>query len=158
MDIEEFTLERVQSRYENEVEINLTESGIHPFTLRELLTQDEIDSWQEAFSWNDLPKDVYLRRLYNSTTSYFDARTDVVTVTYQPDGSVQSYILWIQGAGSDDEEGRYFSISVNGLSGKSEVLDGQVPYPSAEEANFSAVMGPDAPGGAGAGLSGDKRK
>jgi len=44
MDIEEFTLERVQSKYENEVDINLTESGIHPFTLRELLPPDEIEA------------------------------------------------------------------------------------------------------------------
>ena len=35
MKIEEFRLERLQSLWQNRVEINLTESGIHPFTLRE---------------------------------------------------------------------------------------------------------------------------
>ena len=43
MKIEEFTLERYQSLYENEVSINLTESGVHPFTLRELLTPEELE-------------------------------------------------------------------------------------------------------------------
>lgn len=43
MDFETFKLERVQSLYENSVEYNLTESGVHPFTLRELLTPAEIE-------------------------------------------------------------------------------------------------------------------
>jgi len=44
MKIEIFELERIQSLYENQVEYNLTESGLHPFTLRELLTEEEIDA------------------------------------------------------------------------------------------------------------------
>jgi len=43
MQIEEFQLERLQSLWENRVETNLTESGIHPYTLRELLTPEEIE-------------------------------------------------------------------------------------------------------------------
>ena len=42
MKVETFELERVQSLWENLVEINLTESGVHPYTLEELLTPDEI--------------------------------------------------------------------------------------------------------------------
>ena len=42
MKIETFELERVQSLWENLVEINLTESGIHPYTLEELLDPEEI--------------------------------------------------------------------------------------------------------------------
>jgi aspartate/methionine/tyrosine aminotransferase len=42
MKIEIFELERTQSLYENTVEYNLTESGIHPYTLKELLTEEEI--------------------------------------------------------------------------------------------------------------------
>ena len=38
-----FELERVQSLYENTVDINLTESGFHPFTLRELLGPDQLE-------------------------------------------------------------------------------------------------------------------
>ena len=42
MDVPTFLLERNQTLYENSVEINLTESGVHPCTLRDLLTEDEI--------------------------------------------------------------------------------------------------------------------
>jgi aspartate/methionine/tyrosine aminotransferase len=37
-----FELERIQSLYENTVDFNLTESGFHPFTLRELLTAEQL--------------------------------------------------------------------------------------------------------------------
>ena len=42
MDIEIFELERIQSVWENHVEFNLTESGVHPYTLNELLGRDEV--------------------------------------------------------------------------------------------------------------------
>lgn len=38
-----FELERVQSLYENTVEFNLTESGFHPFTLKELLEPEQVE-------------------------------------------------------------------------------------------------------------------
>ena len=41
MKIEEFTLERIQSLYENTVEYNLSDSGVHPYSLRELLTPEQ---------------------------------------------------------------------------------------------------------------------
>ena len=41
MHIEEFLLERNQSLYENTVSYNLTESGLHPYSLRESLAEDE---------------------------------------------------------------------------------------------------------------------
>lgn len=43
MKIDLFQLERNQSLYENQVEYNLTESGVHPCTLRELLDETAID-------------------------------------------------------------------------------------------------------------------
>ncbi|MFX0183590.1 MAG: aminotransferase class I/II-fold pyridoxal phosphate-dependent enzyme [Candidatus Hodarchaeota archaeon] len=43
MKIEIFDLERIQSTWENIVKYNLTESGIHPYSLKELLTKDEIE-------------------------------------------------------------------------------------------------------------------
>ena len=43
MKIENFELERTQSLYENTVKYNLTESGIHPYTLKELLGSEEIE-------------------------------------------------------------------------------------------------------------------
>ena len=44
MDIEIFKLERTQSLWENTVEFNLTETGIHPFTMSELLSEAELDA------------------------------------------------------------------------------------------------------------------
>jgi aspartate/methionine/tyrosine aminotransferase len=43
MGIRVFELERIQSLYENTVDYNLTESGFHPLTLRELLTRQQLD-------------------------------------------------------------------------------------------------------------------
>ncbi len=43
MNVETFELERRQSLWENLVEFNLTESGIHPFTLAELLDSDQLN-------------------------------------------------------------------------------------------------------------------
>lgn len=42
MKIETFELERYQSLWENTVRINLTESGVHPYTLEELLDEESI--------------------------------------------------------------------------------------------------------------------
>ena len=39
MQIEEFSLERIQSLYENLVELNLSDSGVHPYRLSELLNE-----------------------------------------------------------------------------------------------------------------------
>ena len=43
MKIETFQLERTQSLWEHTVEFNLTETGIHPFELSELLSGEELD-------------------------------------------------------------------------------------------------------------------
>lgn len=43
MRIDLFELERNQSIWENTVKYNLTESGLHPFTLREILSSEEIE-------------------------------------------------------------------------------------------------------------------
>lgn len=43
MFITEFKLERTQSLWENRVRYNLTESGLHPYSLRELLSPAECD-------------------------------------------------------------------------------------------------------------------
>lgn len=42
MNIEIFELERTQSLWENRVKYNLTESGIHPYSLNEILDKEEI--------------------------------------------------------------------------------------------------------------------
>jgi hypothetical protein len=43
-----FELERVQSLFENTVEFNLTESGFHPYTLKELLGPDQLADLEET--------------------------------------------------------------------------------------------------------------
>lgn len=42
MKIEQFKMERMQSTWENVVDINLSESGVHPLSLQELISQDEL--------------------------------------------------------------------------------------------------------------------
>ena len=56
MKIEEFTLERIQSLYENTVELNLSDSGVHPMSLKELLTGDELEelhSLELGYGWTN---------------------------------------------------------------------------------------------------------
>jgi len=48
MKFNEFSLERHQSRYENTVKYNLTESGVHPFTLQELLPSDKLEEFSDV--------------------------------------------------------------------------------------------------------------
>jgi aspartate/methionine/tyrosine aminotransferase len=48
MHIDIFKMERMQSTWENAVNYNLSESGVHPLTLRELLTPEEIESLTEV--------------------------------------------------------------------------------------------------------------
>ena len=43
MHIEPFVMERWQSTFEHHVELNLSDSGVHPLTLRDLLEPDEHD-------------------------------------------------------------------------------------------------------------------
>ncbi|MHA1975465.1 MAG: aminotransferase class I/II-fold pyridoxal phosphate-dependent enzyme [Candidatus Hodarchaeales archaeon] len=43
MKIETFKLERIQSIWENRVKFNLTESGVHPYKLTELLSKEQIE-------------------------------------------------------------------------------------------------------------------
>lgn len=44
MKIDEFVMERMQSTWENQVEINLSESGVHPLTVRELIDELSADA------------------------------------------------------------------------------------------------------------------
>ncbi len=89
MHIETFELERMQSLWENLVELNLTESGIHPFTLRELLSDDEIDQVLDArlgYGWTNGEPD-----LREAIAAYYPGATaDNVLVT---NGSAEANFL-----------------------------------------------------------------
>ena len=52
MKIEEFQLERTESLWENTVDYNLTETGIHPFTLEELLDEEGIEKLRSDNCFN----------------------------------------------------------------------------------------------------------
>jgi aspartate/methionine/tyrosine aminotransferase len=43
MNVEIFDLERIQSLYENKVDYNLTETGLHPYNLKELFNREDIE-------------------------------------------------------------------------------------------------------------------
>ena len=43
MHFEEFTLERNQSLFENMVKYNLSESGVHPLKISEVLSEKEME-------------------------------------------------------------------------------------------------------------------
>ena len=102
----------------------------------QILTLDELTEWREAFEWESLPRDVYFSRLMFNATQKYDE--DWQSVQYRADGTVSSYILWI-GTKEDDTE-HMFSILVNGLTGKSEVLSGAYIPKEADESDFSEVM------------------
>jgi aspartate/methionine/tyrosine aminotransferase len=56
MKVEEFALERVQSLYENTVEINLSDSGVHPYDLKSLLPRAAIEallSVELGYGWTN---------------------------------------------------------------------------------------------------------
>ncbi len=89
MKIETFELERLQSVWENRVDYNLTESGIHPYTLRELLSEDEIESLLDVrlgYGWTN--GEPALREL---VASYYPGATaDNVLIT---NGSAEANFL-----------------------------------------------------------------
>jgi len=89
MTFETFLLERNQSLYENEVELNLTESGVEPLTLRELLTEDEFEALaQVRLGYNHTEGTPELRRAIASW--YPGATADHVLVTA---GAVEANLL-----------------------------------------------------------------
>jgi hypothetical protein len=80
MDIEEFTLERIQSLYENTVELNLSDSGVHPMSLNDLLNDDELKAVQSlelGYGWTN--GEVTLRETIAAL--YRDLGPDDVIVT-----------------------------------------------------------------------------
>ena len=56
MQIEEFSLERIQSVYENTVAFNLSDSGVHPYSLNELLTpaeREQVLAAELGYGWTN---------------------------------------------------------------------------------------------------------
>ena len=89
MQIEEFTLERIQSLYENVVDYNLSDSGVHPYSLNELLTAQEREkvlAVELGYGWTNGA--VALREAIAAT--YANRTADEVMVT---NGSAEANFL-----------------------------------------------------------------
>ncbi|MCY3687969.1 MAG: aminotransferase class I/II-fold pyridoxal phosphate-dependent enzyme, partial [Gammaproteobacteria bacterium] len=100
MEIEEFALERIQSLYENTVEFNLSDSGVHPMCLNDLLSDAEMRELQAlelGYGWTNGA--VSLREaiaaLYESRTS------DEIIVT---NGSAEANFLLVMSLLNPDDE------------------------------------------------------
>ena len=91
MKIEEFTLERIQSLYENTVELNLSDSGVHPMSLNDLLSKDEIAELLDlelGYGWTN--GEISLRE--SIAGLYDDCGPDDVIVT---NGSAEANFLMV---------------------------------------------------------------
>ncbi|MGI9202196.1 MAG: aminotransferase class I/II-fold pyridoxal phosphate-dependent enzyme [Woeseiaceae bacterium] len=91
MKIEEFTLERIQSLYENVVPLNLSDSGVHPMAIRDLLNESEIDELLQlelGYGWTN--GDVSLRSTIANL--YENRGPDDVIVT---NGSAEANFLMV---------------------------------------------------------------
>ena len=91
MKIEEFTLERIQSLYENTVELNLSDSGVHPLSLNDLLSEDEfaeLTTLELGYGWTNGA--ISLRESISDL--YDDCGPDDVIVT---NGSAEANFLMV---------------------------------------------------------------
>jgi aspartate/methionine/tyrosine aminotransferase len=73
-----FEMERWQSTWEHQVEYNLTESGVHPLTLRELL-DDETNLQNQSLGYTQTNGTVELRKTIASMYAGADERNVLVT-------------------------------------------------------------------------------
>ena len=91
MKIEEFSLERIQSLYENTVEFNLSDSGVHPYSLNGLLDEGQRNALLDVelgYGWTNGAVELReaVARLYRGRTS------DEVIVT---NGSAEANFLMV---------------------------------------------------------------
>lgn len=91
MKIETFDLERDQSLFENYVDFNLTESGVHPFTMRELLNKNEMeDILDTRLTYGQTNGSVPLRETISNL--YEGANSENILVT---NGSAEANLLTV---------------------------------------------------------------
>ena len=100
MEIEEFALERIQSLYENTVELNLSDSGVHPLCLNDLLSDAEMRELQAlelGYGWTNGA--VSLRE---AIAALYERRTpDEIIVT---NGSAEANFLLVMSLLNPDDE------------------------------------------------------
>ena len=103
MKIEEFEMERLQSTWENKVKYNLSESGVHPLLLKELVNREV---FEELFS---------LRLGYSQTNGTIELRE---TISHLYPGSDIDNILVTNGSA----EANFISIWTNIKAGEELIL------------------------------------
>ena len=74
MEITEFTLERIQSLYENTVDYNLSDSSVHPYTLAQLLNPQQVQDMLQlelGYGWTNGSKELRqsVARLYSDKSA-----------------------------------------------------------------------------------------
>ncbi|MFT4926214.1 MAG: aspartate/methionine/tyrosine aminotransferase [Phenylobacterium sp.] len=100
MKLQEFTLERIQSLYENEVEYNLSDSGVHPYRLSELLDEQQSKALLDlelGYGWTNGRTE--LRQTIANL--YHNRNTDNVMVT---NGSAEANFLMVMSLLNADDE------------------------------------------------------
>ncbi len=89
MRVEQFAMERMQSTWENLVDYNLSESGVHPLTPRQLLEGDAESLLDQALGYTQSNGTIELRSLISSL--YAGSSIDHIEVTNG--GSEANYIV-----------------------------------------------------------------
>jgi len=79
MNFHEFEMERWQSTWENKVEFNLSESGVHPLTLKGVLRDEESNVFDIPLGYGQTNGTIELRKRIAAT--YEDANDNNVIVT-----------------------------------------------------------------------------
>jgi len=80
MKIEDFQLERIESLWENTVEYNLSETGIHPFSLEELLDKEELNKLHSIrLGYGQTNGSIELRKVFSSMYPETDLENVLVT-------------------------------------------------------------------------------
>ena len=113
MKIEEFSLERIQSLYENVVLINLSDSGVHPMSVNELLDEREIEEMLQlelGYGWTN--GEVSLRSAIADL--YKDRSADEVIVT---NGSAEANFLMVMSILNPGDEIIVFTPNYLQISG-----------------------------------------
>ncbi len=105
------------------------------------MNEAELKDWMDNYEWEELPRGVHFRRLWISKDKYYDKKS--VEVAYSANGTLASFILWLQSEKKGDQDGEWFSIVVNGLTGRSEVLEWAAEFTEASETDFNDVMQAD---------------
>ncbi len=138
MQIEEFSLERIQSLYENTVPINLSDSGVHPMSINDLLSdaeREELLNLELGYGWtNGEPS------LREQIASLYEGRgPDEVIVT---NGSAEANFLMVMSILEPGDEMIVFTPNYLQIYGWARALGVKViTVPHVESAGWQADIG-----------------